>query len=233
MSLPKPYYEEDGIRIFLGDCREILPELKDESIDLILTDPPYGIGYQSNMRTATKKFNKITNDDNNTRFSAYPLLYRLLKNNSCGVFFCSFKNYAVDYLELNKVFDIKNCIVWDKGGGGIGDLKHTLSTDYELAIIGHKGNFEIVGKRIGSVWEIPKVFPSDMTHPTEKPAELFTKMINVFATSDCLVLDPYMGSGTTLVAAKLLGRRAIGIEISEEYCAIAVDRLRQEVLKFD
>jgi len=148
------------------------------------------------------------------------------------VIFASFKNYAEDYNKLTELFDIKNVIVWDKGGGGIGDLVHSLSTDYELAIVAHKGQCPIRGKRDGSVWQEGKVFNLTQQHPTEKPVTLMERIIDKFTDPDALVIDPFLGSGTTAVAAKKLGRRFIGIEISEDYCKIAEQRLAQGVLNF-
>lgn len=212
-------------KIICGDCLEVMKKIPDKSIDLVLTDPPYGIEYQSNMRKVSLKFNKIKNDNNNSRFKSYKEFNRLLKDNGIAIVFASFKNYAYDYIELQKYFNIRNAIVWSKGGGGIGDLKHSLSTDYEIAIIAHKGNAEIQGKREGSVWKIPKILGSHMLHPTEKPMELLKRIIEKFSTTEHIVLDCYAGSGSTLVAAKQLKRDFIGIEISPEYCKIAEERL--------
>lgn len=207
-----------------------MKQIPDKSVDLVLTDPPYGIDFQSNMRTQSKKFEKLKNDNNDFRFQTYPEIYRILKDDCVAVIFCSFKNYADDFMDLKKIFDIKNVIVWDKGGGGIGDLKHSLSTDYELAIIAHKGNCEIRGKREGSVWNVGKVNPNTQVHPTEKPTVLMEKFIQQFSDTDGLIIDPFLGSGTTAVACKQLKRNFIGIEISPEYCKIAEDRLRQDIL---
>jgi site-specific DNA-methyltransferase (adenine-specific) len=229
-EMNKPIYDEDGITLYCGDCIEILPGIESESIDLILTDPPYGIDYQSNMRIVSDKFDKLKNDDNSKRLEAYERFFKILKNDCVSITFCSFKNYAEDYMKLIRLGNIKNCIIWDKGGGGIGDLEHSLLTDYEMAIVTHKGNCPIRGKRDGSVWKKGKVNPNLMQHPTEKPTKLIEKMIEKFSDKTNLILDPFCGSGTTLVAAKRLGRKAIGIEISEKYCKIAIDRLRQREL---
>ena len=112
------WIEKNKNTITLGDCLEVMKQIPDKSIDLVLTDPPYGISFQSNMRVMSEKFNILENDDNNSRFSAYKEIYRILKDNTVAIIFASFKNYAYDFLELEKLFDIKNCIIWDKGGGG-------------------------------------------------------------------------------------------------------------------
>jgi site-specific DNA-methyltransferase (adenine-specific) len=217
-------------QIICGDCLEVMKTFPDKSVDLVLTDPPYGINYQSNRRVVSKKFDKLENDDNNSRFEAYKEYYRILKDNCVAIVFCSFKNYADDFNELKKYFDIKNCIVWDKGGGGIGDLVHSLSTDYELAIVAHKGMCPIRGKRYGSVWQSGKVNLNTMFHPTEKPVDLVKRLMQSFSDDNNIILDSYLGGGTTAVAAKQLHRRYIGIEISQKYCDIAKQRLKQEVL---
>ena len=105
-------------QVMNADALELMKMLPDKSIDLVLTDPPYGINYQSNMRVKTEKFAKLENDNNEKRFEIYPELFRVLKDDSVAIVFCSFKNIAVDYMELEDFFDIKNVIVWDKGGGG-------------------------------------------------------------------------------------------------------------------
>lgn len=210
---------------------EVMKQIPDKSVDLVLTDPPYGIDYQSNMRVMSEKFDKIANDNNGSRFDVYPEIFRVLKDNTVAVVFCSFKNFADDFNELVKCgFDIKNTIVWNKGGGGIGDLTHSLSTDYELAIVAHKGQCVIRGKRDGSVWSVGKVNPNTMLHPTEKPVELLKRCIEKFSDDGQIVLDCYLGSGTTAVACKQLGRKYIGIELSQKYIDIANERLAQDLL---
>ena len=217
-------------KVICGDCLEIMKEMPDNSVDLVLTDPPYGIDYQSNMRVMSKKFNKLENDNNDSRFLAYKEYKRVLKDNTVAIIFCSFKNYAYDFIELNKLFDIKNCIIWSKGGGGIGDLVHSLLTDYEMAIICHNGKKPINGKRDGSVWKINKVPLEQMFHPTEKPIQLLERLILKYSDEDDSILDSYLGSGPTAVACQNLHRNFIGIEISPEYCEIANQRLRQKPL---
>lgn len=103
--------------IYNEDCIVGMQEMPDDSVDLIVTDPPYGIKYKSNMRTKSKKFDVLKNDDNNLRFMAYEEFYRILKNNSVCIVFASWKNYAKDYEVLSELFDIKNVLIWYKRGG--------------------------------------------------------------------------------------------------------------------
>lgn len=217
--------------LICADCREFLPTIPNESIDTILTDPPYGIGYLSNMRAVSEKFDAIYNDGENDAASlklfAYRKFFRILKDNSVAICFASFKNYSEDYDLLSEIFEVRNAIVWDKGGGGIGDLAHSLLTDYELAIIAHKGAARLRGKRDGSVWRHSKVNPSDMIHPTEKPANLIRRLILMFSDPGQTILDPFMGSGTTGVACVKTGRKFIGIEIEKKYFDIACQRIEK------
>ena len=207
------------------DCREYLRGMESESVDFILTDPPYGINYQSNRRTKTAKFRKICGDEIVAGAYVYGELFRVLKNNSACAVFCSWKNIEREIKKLEVLFNIKNVIVWNKGGGGLGDLKHTLATDYELVIVCHKGLCPIRGKRCGSVWNYGKVHNNAMAHPTEKPVELIASIVEKFSDEGGVVLDPFAGSGTTGLACKQTGRDFIGIEIDEEYYSIAKERL--------
>lgn len=212
-----------------GDCLELMKGIPDKSIDLVVTDPPYGINYQSNMRVKSEKFDILKNDDNDLRFLAFQELHRVLKDDCVCIVFASWKNYHKDFSELDKLFDIKNVIVWRKHGGGIGDLKHTLSTDYELDIVCHKGRGKIRGKRDGSVWECNKVAPAKMVHPTQKPLEIIQRLIEKFSDENCVVLDPFLGSGTTAVACVNTNRNFIGIELDEKYFKIAEQRINAAI----
>ena len=214
-----------------GDCLQLMKDVPCGSVDMILTDPPYGIRYRSNMRVKTDRFDPLENDDNDTRLLAYSEFARILKSDSVAIVFASWKNVAVDIQELQRYFDIKNIIVWFKGGGGIGDLKHTLNTDYELAIVCHKGKCRLRGKREGSVWSCRKVNPNKMLHATQKPVDLLVRMIEKYTDRNAVVFDPFMGSGSTCVAAVNSGRHYIGFEIDEKYFEIARKRLDENTVK--
>jgi site-specific DNA-methyltransferase (adenine-specific) len=215
------------VTLWQGDCLELMKDIPDGSVDMILTDPPYGIKYRSNKRI--KQFAVLENDDNNMRLLTYPEFFRILKMNSVCVVFASWKNVANDIIELQKHFNIKNIIVWWKHGSGLGDLKHTLATDYELAIVCHKGKARIRGKRNGSVWEHSKVNPNKMVHPTQKPEDLLERIIEKFSDTGNCVLDAFMGSGSTGVACMNTDRKFIGIEKDNEYFEIAKQRINNAV----
>jgi site-specific DNA-methyltransferase (adenine-specific) len=211
MSLPKPYYEEEGITIYHADCREILPYLP--KVDLVLTDPPYGISFVSNHRFT--KYATITNDD----MLPLDLIYLSMnKATHAAYVFCRWDN-------LPQMPKPKSVLAWVKNNWSMGDLEHEHGRQWEACCFYPKEEHVFIKR-------IPDVIYANRTgndlHPTEKPQELLETII---LANECrLILDPFMGSGTTLRAAKDLRRKAIGIEIEEKYCEIAARRLAQTVL---
>jgi site-specific DNA-methyltransferase (adenine-specific) len=207
----KPYYEHKGITIYHGDCLEIIPGL--EPVDLVVADPPYGMQFVSNRRHI--KYNKIIGDN---RLPLDSIRMAIKKAQNGAYIFCRWNN-LIDMPEP------KSVLVWIKNNWSAGDLKHEHGRQWEAICF-------YCGKKHKFIKRIPDVIFSKKTgnklHPTEKPEYLISKLIDCNVGS--IVLDPFMGSGATLVAAKELGRKAIGIEIEEKYCEIAARRLQQEVL---
>ena len=208
----KSYYEADGITIYHGDCREVLPRV---AWDLAVCDPQYGMEYRSNRRVV--RLAPIVGDD------AYPLavLRDLISRSPRGVYACC------RWENLREMPSPTSVIVWVKNNWTAGDLEHSHGRQWE-AVCFYPGNEHKFIARTPDVFSARRVLPT--IHPTEKPTALMERLIgsNVADT----ICDPFMGTGTTLVAAKNLGRRAIGIEIEERYCEIAAKRLAQGVLDF-
>lgn len=213
----KPYYEESGIQIFHGDCREVLPSLP--KVDLVLTDPPYGISHPTDYK-ARGRGNLATCSDyvpvfeDDKPFDPSHLL-------ALGVPLVLWGgNYFADKLPLSNGW-----LVWDKERPD--DLDQATC---ELAWT----NFVKGVRRFRYMWNgMLRDGKESLYHPTQKPAALSKWVLTLRWTPVGTVLDPYMGAGGTLRAAKDLGRKAIGIEIEEKYCEIAANRLRQEVLSFE
>lgn len=190
--------------------------------DMVFTDPPYGYSYQSNMREKSKKFDVLENDDKILDF--FPNI-RLVCNGF--VFICTTWKVLDKWLPLFKQYhDLTNMIIWDKGGGGIGDLKHTFSTDYEVILCANNGR-EIKGKRIGSVWSIPKDSANEYAHPTQKPVKLSEFAIRNTTERGETVLDLFGGSGSTVIACEQLDRRCCTMELDPRYCDVIIKRWEQ------
>lgn len=187
--------------------------------DMVFTDPPYGYNYQSNKRVKSEKFDVLENDD--TILDFFPNLIGRVKG---FVMVCTTWKVLDKWIPLFKqCFDLSNMIIWDKGGGGIGDLKHTFATDYEVILCANNGA-EIKGKRIGSVWDIAKDGASSYEHPTQKPVELSSTAILHSSKKNDIVLDCFGGSGSTLIACEQLERRCYMIELDPHYCDVIVAR---------
>lgn len=210
----KPYYSDKWTTIYLGDCREVLPELP--KVDLVLTDPPYNVG----------KDYKSYNDRN-------PKYWQLMKG------------------WFNEAKGISPLIVFTPGAVNLaGWMKHEKpfwigcwyhSNACSRTPIGGFLVWEpilIYGKPSKKVtkdaWNIPIAWQASVgkNHPVPKPERLFDELVLEFSNPDNLILDPFLGSGTTCYCAKKLLRKSIGIEINEAYCEIAAKRLSQSVMEF-
>lgn len=223
----QPYYEQDGITIFCADCRDVLDEwegLRTQPFDLLLTDPPYGIGVAKTGRVGSWRrtksngfavldatdFGEVTWDGD----TCADVIPRLLELSRFQIVF------GGNYYELPP----SRCwLVWDKANEG------TDFADCELAWT----NLDQAVRKLTFRWNgmlqgagVPK---EPRLHPTMKPEPVIRWTI-LQSPASANILDPFMGSGTTLVAAKRLGKQATGIEREERYCEIAANRLRQGTL---
>lgn len=190
--------------------------------NMVLTDPPYGVSYQSNMRTNTEKFDVLKNDD--VILDIVPTI----KEFSEGWVFVwtSWKviNKWID--ALSELEYPTNMIIWSKGGGGMGDLKKTYLSDFEIALVWNRGN-ELTGKRYGSVWDIGKDIPSKYVHPTQKPVALGVQAIETTTNRNDIVLDLFGGSGSTLIAAQETNRVAYLMELDPHYVDVICARYQK------
>jgi DNA modification methylase len=209
-------------RLMCGDATDLLnlaTLMNDEKAALVLTDPPYGVSYQSNMRLKSKKFDVLANDD--LVLDIAPSI----KSYSSGWVFV-WTSWKVLNLWIEKLASFgypTNMIIWDKGGGGIGDLEKTFASDYEVALVWHN-NQKLTGKRIGSVWSINKDGSSQYLHPTQKPVALSAMAIEHTTKKGDLVLDIFGGSGSTLIAAEQTKRICYMMELDTKYCDIIIER---------
>ena len=214
-----PYYDHDGITIYHGDCREILPTLP--KVDLVLTDPPYGIKRDKGFGgfggfggpIARRRYKDDDWDSERPPREVFDLI--LLAAPRCLIFG---GNFFTDFLPVGK-----HWVVWNKLNTmptfGDCELVWTNVPRNSVKMVTREYN-GLIGKEDARY------------HPTQKPLGVMLRLIDGYSEAGQLVLDPFIGSGTTLRAAKDLGRRAIGIEIEERYCEIAAKRLSQGVLEF-
>ena len=210
----KPYYDKDGITIYNGDCREILPELN--KVDLVVADFPYGLGFDYT------KFDDTQENLHNLVQEVMPLLMdcSLRALITCG--HTNIWHYPPAKWVMAWVFGTTN----QRNSWGFTSWQPILAYGKDPYLANR------VGARMDIINDsrIPTKFEMD-NHPCPKPISFIKKLImrGSYLTTD-LVLDPFMGIGTTLVASKSLNRKCIGIEIEEKYCEIAVKRLSQSVM---
>jgi site-specific DNA-methyltransferase (adenine-specific) len=254
----KPYYEEDGITIYHGDNREILPWMRRDHFDLVFTSPPYNLGGEPwphlgnwkqgdsaggnskwrNGSDAASGIGYLSHDDGmphdeyvQWQRSIIDLCWNALSHT--GAIFYNHKPRVIGGklwlpLELNPGYDLRQIIIWARSGGMNFNPTAYVPT-YEWIMVIAKEAFRLrdrAASGAGDVWRVHQ--ESDSEHPAPFPVDLPLRAIE--STDAKLILDPFAGSGTTLVAAKDLGRKAIGIEIEEKYCEIAAKRLAQGVL---
>lgn len=200
-----PYYDHNGIVIYNADCRQVLPFLP--KFDLCLTDPPYGID-AGNMNLGVYASSRLERSDWDKERPSIDVVMSMVGLCDKAIV------WGGNYFELPPS---RNYLVWDKTS----EMQGRSFAEAELAWCSWD-----------SVVRIYRYSPTQMkkVHKTQKPIELMQWCIGLAGESVQTVFDPYCGSGTSLVAAKLEGRRAVGIEISERYCEAAANRLSQEVL---
>lgn len=208
----KPYFEDEYVTLYHGDCLTVDAWL---SADVLVTDPPYGMGYESG-RVKGRESQAIAGDKTlNVRNDALTLW-----GDRGALVFGTWKRPRPD--------NVRQLIVWDKRGGAgfSGDLNMPWADiTEEIYVLG--GGW--VGGRIPAIYSIPTL-PSQNRpdHPTPKPVGLMEKLIEKCPPG--VVADPFAGSGATLMAARNLGRHAIGVELEERYCELMAKRLSQQTL---
>jgi site-specific DNA-methyltransferase (adenine-specific) len=245
----KPYYEDGAVTIYHADCAEILPSLA--PVDLVVTSPPYNMGlvpggngrgmYRPGASNKAGRFREgygqhsdaLPQDDYDAwQRHVIGLCWDRLTDVG-AIFYNCRPRVEHGKLRLPLGFDfgppIRQIITWDRGTGIDVSLRQ-FCTVGEYVVLMAKPDFRLVdysASGMGDVWRLGMEH-RDHGHPAPFPVSLPTKALT--ASGAATVLDPFMGSGTTLRAAKDLGRRAIGIELEERFCEIAANRCAQEVL---
>lgn len=214
-------------KVVHGDCLEVMKDIDDNSIDCVVTDPPYGMSYYSNYYKNGNPFSKIKNDDK-IDYSFIQELKRIMKKNSAMFIFSRIDFFPTVKKELGGCY--KNTIIWLKNNWSAGDLYGDFGNQYELIILGVKGRPLLRTKRYSNVWKFKRVKPE--FHPTQKPLDLIERCVETFTDKNNLVLDCFSGCGTTCLASKKLNRNFIGIELEYNYCKIASERIGCEIVEY-
>ena len=210
----KPYYQDEWVTIYHGDCREILPQLP--KVDLVLTDPPYGINYQADgfskwnakhLSAPVKSLDLVIGDDSTPDIR----------------WICDYPQWAIwgfPYLYDKRA---TGWLIWRKHGDN--SPKAPMSSPVEMLMTNLWKGFKLVE----AIWcgYMRDNGEYRFAHPTQKPQKVMDYLIT---KSEGIILDPFLGSGTTTYCAKKLNRKCIGIEIEEKYCEIAAKRCSQSVM---
>jgi len=212
----KPYYSDDYVQIYHGDCREILPHL--EKVDLVLTDPPYGVNKQY----------ENTPDGNHTSSEYWQKMdtfYQLCLLKSSVLLFTPGQVNLIDWIRRHKPYYVccwykSNQNSWSKLGG---------ANNWEAILVYGKP----YTRPNTDAWNIPiglQRIEAVGKHIVPKSEKMWSTLVAQFSNQGDLILDPFLGSGTTAYCAKKLNRKCIGIEIEEKYCEIAARRCSQSVM---
>jgi site-specific DNA-methyltransferase (adenine-specific) len=213
----KPYYQDDRVTIYHGDCRLIWPQLP--RFDLLLTDPPYGIDFNAtkqNLPGATERKNIEGDNDVSTARWLFGMLWHV---NDAVIFGANCFPHLLPHRG--------RWICWDKRLTEAADKM--LGSPFELAWCNRTSGFDKILRKLHG--GVVNADGGKRVHPTQKPSGLFSQIISDdFYVKSNTIIDPFMGSGSVLLAAKIEGKTAIGIEIEERYCEAAAKRLTQGVL---
>jgi site-specific DNA-methyltransferase (adenine-specific) len=236
----KPFFKSQNgkISIFQDDAISFLKSLADNSVDLIITDPAYSgmnqklklgsgkiIGKYSEAGDAGAKWFEEFHDTDENYKAFLKECYRVLKNSRH--IYIMFDSYSLLSLApiVREIFEVKNVICWDKANIGLG---HYFRRRHEFILFASKGKRPLNSKSIPDVWKIKRVTSSK--YPTQKPTEVFELMLKGSAENDFVVCDPFLGSGSSAIAAIKSSCRFIGCDISDKSLAFSTERVEQFLL---
>lgn len=222
----KPYFQDNAVTIYHGDCREIVPSLG--KFDLLLTDPPYNeVNDRPNFGGwSIRSVNKGVADS--TPVDLKQLGEMLIPVISGSIYiWCGFEQFSNWISIFRERGLLARCGRWEKTNPSPLNAQHTWLSDVELCAFAHQKNAPFNQFYSRARWELPSCRTTE--HPTEKPIDLFLAIIGSSSMEGQTILDPFAGSGTTARAAKDLGRKCTLIEREEKYCEIAAKRMEQEV----
>lgn len=218
-----------GNHVFVNnDCRKFVPTLENKSIDLYLTDPPYGMDFKSGW----SEKGKIQNDEAADTFALLSETFNLVSpklKDDAHIYVFGNIDYIADLKEVfENYFTLKNILIWDREVIGMGDLK-TYGKSYDIVLFGYNKTWkELNGVRDRDILRFRRVSPNNLEHPTEKPAELLEYIIKKSSNVDDKVLDTFTGGGSTYRACVATNRIFYGSELEERWFNLTNTRLCQQ-----
>ena len=218
--------ESDPVRVVQGDCLSLLRQLPDGCVNAVITDPPYGISYQSARRIDKTQWKlKIANDE-------FPFVWwlfdaaRALADGGGLLCFCRWDVQDAFRLAIGWAgLKVRAQLIWDRVGHGAGDPAVSPAPCHDVIWYATKGRRVFSGTRPTSIVRTPRISGAKLRHPNEKPEPLLRQLVQSYTASGELILDPFAGSGTTGVAAAVEGRRCLLMELDGGYVQIARDRV--------
>ena len=217
-----PYYQDERVTLYHGDCLEVLDNLEPHSSDTLVTDPPYFLP-SAHYSVRSGQFRSLSDLSMLEHFfrDVFGLINRVLKLTATGYVFCDGQSYPAFYAVGYGIFHRLRPLVWDKVTSINGyDWRH----QHELILYFTKALAPQTPTGDGDIIRARAVPIGERDHLAQKPVELMEKLVRQTGPPGGLVLDPFAGSGSTLLAAAISGRQAIGVEADERYCEIAAER---------
>lgn len=213
-----------NMNLINADCLEAMKDIPDGSVDMILTDPPYGMKLTPQRKQGKFHGVKIINDGGLSWVDGFFVeCFRVTVKDSVSIFFCN-HHCVSEFIQAAKSasYEVKNLLVWDKGHFGMGGNWRPC---HELILICTKGRFVTHSNNLKTILPFKKIHHTKAVHPTEKPIDILEHLISEPDYNPNVILDPFMGSGTTGVACVNLNREFIGIELDKTYFDIATERI--------
>lgn len=232
----KPYFERDGIVIYHGDCREILPLIDPASVELVLTDPPYGVGFDYGTGYDDTEAGYIDflwpiieQAERTVTPAGHVVIWQSAKHmRHWGQWFPrEWRPFALpkQFVQMRPTmvqWATDYALFWKLGDGPFSKRHQRNVRGWQVS---PARDWHVSTRGTASSWDTPA-----RDHPCPRPIDSTRYLIGCFCAPGCVILDPFLGSGTTLIAAAIEGRRAIGIEIEERFCALAAQRLEDPPL---
>lgn len=218
--------ENWSVTLICGDCLTGLEKMDEFIFDLALIDPPYFDYKTGHRKDKTGKLSQsLKQQDRQDQLRVVHECIRTLKADRAFFFFTNWENSYWFWEKFST--HLRNQIVWDKKNWSAGDLKGSFGNQYEIIFLGTKGGgWRYSDKRESDLWSIARM-GTDRLHPTEKPVALYEKIIINSTSPGAVIVDPYVGSGASAIAAMNTGRNYLGFDIDEEYYARAVRRVTE------